>query len=336
MKRVSLLSWSIACIVVASCAGEEEPWPDTFSEVGVVAFEEKDGDPIVNIEHVGLRPGGGYILPDPTAGVVRLFDDEGRQTSVYGRPGEGPGELSAPTGALELEDGRLLVVQRGSPRLTIFSPDADPVIDNLPGAYGFWLERAGDAIVAGVATRNTRFAFLDRDGQASASFAARDAAISRAPFWIHLAFETAAVFDSVVAVNTSLFPSVRFFNLQGDSIGVIGQAPEGWVDITPPPVDNASGPGNRQRLEDWMRSFSIVRRVAAVNDSLLVLEHGRFDPLESDTYHVEPTTADVYRLDGTRIASGIELPGPVVGGGRYVLVLVGMPPGPWTIAKLRW
>ena len=328
-----------AVLLAASCAPDDRALlgsGDVLVEVDRVELEESPDDPIVGVEYVGERPDGGYIIADRHAGRVRLFDSSGRRAEVVGGPGDGPGELEEPAGAVELPDGRILVVQRGSPRLTIFFPDSAPTITDVPGQYGFWADRAGRGFVAGVATRDTRFALFDEDGTALSTFASRDPAISETPFWIYFADEHAATIGDRIAVNTSLFPIVRLFDLTGDSVGVLGEAPPDWAPASAPPVSDLSGPGNRERIADWSRSFTVVRQIAAVGDSLLVVEYGRHDPRDSNPDFVTSTTADVYSVSGERLASGLKLPGPVVGGGRRVLVLVAEPPAPWTIVALAW
>lgn len=106
--------------------------------------------------------------------------------------------------------------------------------------------------------------------------------------------------------------------------------------VSAPPVSDLSAPGSRDRLEDWSRSFTVVRQVVAVADSVLVVEYGRHDPREGDPYFVVPTTVDIYSADGHKLAEGLELPGPVVGGGRHLLLLVAEPPNPWTVSVLEW
>ena len=329
----------VATWLFAACGPGAGVSPDRdarFVETARISLAEMAGDPITDIESVLERPGGGYILADRQAARVRLFDAGGSIAAVLGGPGEGPGELRDPTAAVELSDGRVIVVQRADPRLTVFRPDAPPTFRALPGQYGFLALPAGDGILAGVATRDTRFALLNGDGEATASFAPLDPAIGRTPFWIWFARDNAAVMGDVIAVNTSFFPAVRLFDLQGDSIGAFGEPPGNWLPPTSPSVADLDAPGNRQRIEGWSRSFTVVRRIAAIGDSLLVVEYGRHAPSAADPYRVVPTTADLYRLDGTKIASGIRLPGPVLGGGRRLLVLVTEPPGPWTIAALEW
>jgi len=338
VRRAAILGVGLAYAVASCTAGDHAPRAsdDAFAEVGRVEFEELPDDPIVGIDYVGLRPGGGYLIADRFAGRVRLFDGLGRQTGVVGRPGKGPGELEEPSGAVEFPDGRVIVVQRSSPRLTIFPRDSEPVIKTIPGQYGFWAQRADSGFVAGVATRESRFAQFDADGTALASFAVRDPAIAATPFWIYFASEHAAVLRDMVAVNTSLFPRVRLYSLSGDSVGSIGEAPPDWIPAAAPPVSELSAPGSREKIAEWSRSFSVVRQIAAVADTLLVVEYGRHDPQEAEAYYIRPTTADVYSAAGEKLASGVRLPGPVVGGGTHLLVLVGEPPAPWAISQLEW
>ena len=338
MRTLVVFALGLAWVVTA-CRPEDgaRPLPGGhFAEVGRLEFEESAEDPIVGIEYVGTRPGGGYIIADRHAGRVRLFDETGHQTSVVGRPGEGPGELVEPSGAVEFPDGRVVVVQRANPRLTMFPPDSAPVVKRIPGQYGFWAQQTDRGFVAGVATRATRFASFDAGGTPLATFGTRDPAIEATPFWIFFASEHATVVRDLVAVNTSFFPQIRLFSLTGDSVGLIGEAPHDWVPVSAPPVSDLSAPGSRERIAEWSRSFSVVRQIAAVADTLLVVEYGVHDPQEGDPDFVRSTTVDVYSLDGRKLASEVLLPGPVVGGGKRLLVLVGEPPSRWAIAAFDW
>jgi hypothetical protein len=326
-------------LVAATCASDDKSPirnDDLLVEVDRIELEEVAEDPIVGVEFVGQRPEGGYLIADRHAGRVRLFDSSGRRDGVVGAPGEGPGELEEPAGAVEMPDGRIVVVQRSSPRLTIFLPDSTPTIRTIPGQYGFWAEQAGEGFVAGVATRDTRFALFDDEGMALSTFASRDPGIAETPFWIYFADEHATAIGDRVAVSTSLFPTIRLFDLAGDSVGVFGEAPPDWTPVSVPPVSDLSAPGSRDRIAQWSRTFTVVRQLAVIGDSLLVVEYGRHDPRDSNPNFVMSTTADIYSLAGEKVALGLKLPGPVVGGGRNLLVLVAEPPDPWTIVALAW
>lgn len=337
-SRIPLLA--ALCLTSLSC-GDAASRPSTDEGGGLVQvtrieLEELPGDPIVGVEHLARRPDGGYVLADRHADRVRLFDATGRQEQTLGRSGEGPGELQEPSGAAELQDGRVVVVERGSPRLTVFRPDSAPEVARLSGQYGFWVEEAAGGLVAGVATRDTRFATLTSDGSTVTAFGHRDPSVATTPFWIYFATEHAAVLGDIVAVSTSLFPTIRLFSVAGDSIGAFDVGGSDWIQASAPPVADLSAPGNRGRIADWSRTFTVVRGLAALDDSLLLVEYGRYDPSEADPYFIEPTGADLYALSGERLLSRLELPGPVVGGGQTVLVLVGSPPAAWEVAELAW
>jgi len=328
-------------LVGSGCSGGQDETGlteggDPFLEVGRVVFEETPDDPIVGIDFVGRRPNGGYIIADRQAGHIRLFGAMGHQERVVGTPGEGLGELEEPSAAVEFPDGRIFVFQMASPRLTLFPPDTAPSISNIPGQYGFWAERSGQGFFAGIATRETRFAWFDEAGVPVARFGSRDPAVAETPFWIFFASDHAAVLGAVVAVNTSLYPTIRLFDSAGVSVGAWGEPPPSWVPAAPPPVSDLSVPGNRERIEEWARSFTVVRQIAAVADSLLVVEYGRHDPRDSDPYHVVSTTVDIYSKSGEKVVEGLKLPGSLVGGGDELLVLVAEPPGPWTVSLLQW
>lgn len=95
-----------AASLLVSCGGDRDGGAVRtagFDEVARVEFEELSEDPIIGVESVAERPGGGFMVTDRLAGRVRLLDAPGRIDTVLGSPGEGPGELSEPAAAVELE-----------------------------------------------------------------------------------------------------------------------------------------------------------------------------------------------------------------------------------------
>lgn len=335
VNRSATVAVGLSLLLGCADPGAPTELSDVFIEVGRVELEESEFDPIVRIDHIGRLPGGGFILADRHAGRVRLFDAEGRETRVLGQPGEGPGELDEPSAATLLPDGSVVVVQRGDPRLTVFEGDSASVI-RVPGAYGYWVASVGDRLIAGVATPQERFAVLDLDGEAHRPFGSRDPAVAATPFWVFFARENAAVLGDEIAINTSFFPTIRIHGVDGDSLRTFGSAPPGWIDPMTPPVEGIQAPGDRQRIEEWARSFTVVKALAAVGADHLVVQYGRHEPNEVDSYEVAPRSIDVYEASGRKVAEDLELSHPVVGGGEELLVLTGEPPRPWTIARYAW
>ncbi len=328
----------LTALALAGCSEGAEPrgFEDLFVPVATIQLEESPSDPIVAIHSLGRRPGGGFILADRHADRVRLFDEEGRVERVLGGSGEGPGELNGPMGAVELSDGRVAVVQRSDPRLTVFRADSGVQLGRLPGAYGYWAAEAGGRVVAGVATGTDRLAVLSLDGEGHRTFGGRDPRIRDTPFWAFFAREHAAVLGERIAVVTSFFPVVRMHGLEGDSLGKFGEPPPSWVEPTDPPVDQISDPGDRRQIEEWAGSFTVVSAMKAVGRERLVVQYARHVPEETDPYAVRPRTVDVYDVSGAKIAEDLVLTHPIVGGGDELMVLTAEPPEPWTVTLYRW
>lgn len=333
-SAVVALGW----LATKGCADEvpEASAERPFETVAEVQLQEVPDDPIVGVGFVSRRPDGGFALADEAADRVRLFDDSGAIDRTLGRSGEGPGEFDAPTAVVEAPDGTVLVTQRSSPRLTIFRPGEEPLLRDVPGHYGYWASSIGDRLIVGMGSRAERFAVMSRAGEHISSFGVLPSAVNDTPYWIYFARQHATVVGDRIVTNTSFFPTLHVFDAQGDSITSFGEPPPSWVAPTGPPVDRLSDDGDRERIEEWSRSFTVVRGIATVADSLIVVQYGRHDPTENDPYRVVPATIDVYSLSGERVVEDLALTDPIAGGGTNLLVLSDEPPGPWTLSVLRW
>ena len=304
-----------------------------FEIVRSVELEERADDPIVGIELVTARAGGGYVIADRAAGRVRVFDGEGRLERALGRAGDGPGELDEPTAAVELDDGRIFVVQRADPRFTTFDRDGSAAVGRLDAQYGFWAARLDERIAVGLGSREERFALMTSDGTTEVTFGRVDPLVNEIPFWIFFATERAAVVGDEIFTNTSLFPTIRAFDGRGDSVRAFGAAPPSWRQAGPPPVADMSEPRARDRIEEWTGTFTVVAALAAVGDSNVVVQYGHIAPIESDPYFVAPRRVDVYDAGGAKRFEDLELTDRVVGGGAHLIVLAAEPPSRWTLTS---
>ena len=119
---------------VGSFSGED--W-ETFGRVADVDF-----DAFGNL----------YILDEGNYRMV-VVDREGNLARMFGSQGEGPGELSGPTSAVFLDDGRLVVYDMGFPgAFEVFDRDGSfatsTTVDPLTGMPGqFLLPLGGDRMV---------------------------------------------------------------------------------------------------------------------------------------------------------------------------------------------
>lgn len=125
---------------------------------------------------------------------------------------------------------------------------------------------------------------------------------------------------------------VRAFDARGRRLGARGRPGAGPGELRQP-VGVAVGPGveTGAEIRSWLRGRTVVAGLAAVADSLVVVQYGRYDPSPAEDERLIPTTVDVYRLDGEKLIEGMPLDEPILAGGDRLYTLAGTPPGPWTI-----
>jgi len=56
---------------------------------------------------------------------IQVFSNDGRQLSIFGSQGDGPGEFERPTDLDIGPDGRIFVVDFGNDRIQVFEPLPD-------------------------------------------------------------------------------------------------------------------------------------------------------------------------------------------------------------------
>lgn len=77
----------------------------------------------------------GYIFIDVLGDFIVHYDNEGKKTHRFGRPGSGPGDLSFPIGiALNIPENEIFVAD-SSPYLSVFSVDTGSHVRNIE--HGF-------------------------------------------------------------------------------------------------------------------------------------------------------------------------------------------------------
>jgi len=75
---------------------------------------------------IAVTADGRVLVTDVERHQVLELDATGRETSRWGRPGSGIGELDDPLGVAELADGRVAVADAGNLRVQLFSADGTP------------------------------------------------------------------------------------------------------------------------------------------------------------------------------------------------------------------
>lgn len=327
----------ILAVLAAGCAGEHEPvrggsFDQAFRLAGQLTLEESESDPLVEVTDLTVRPDGTLLVVDGPASRIRAYSASGDRRWSLGGPGEGPGELENPRSVAVGPEGRLHVVQRGGPRLTVYrggGPEAPARSFELPGNYGHWAAPVGDRLAVGIGTRGPRYAVLTFEGREVSTFGARRPDPLDFPAGNFLMEDHAAVLADRILVNTSFSPVIRVHDVSGDSVRAFGEPPPSWQAPEPPAAGAASDAEDGMR--DWMTSFTVVTGLAAVRDSLVIVQYGRFDPGPEQPYRKRHRVADVYRADGTKLYGGLSLEEPILAGGERLYTLANQPPGPWRL-----
>jgi hypothetical protein len=160
--RVAVLfSPGLVGMLLNACTELSEP--DRNREVAGTTFEStfeiedritlEETSEVVN---VGIRvtpdPKGGYLVADGREAQVRRYSEDGRLLWYAGRRGDGPGEFQAPTGAVRLPSGDVVVVDRNG-RLTILGSSGGEVLRTVPTGIraldGVWVLGPGELLLSG-------------------------------------------------------------------------------------------------------------------------------------------------------------------------------------------
>ena len=112
-------------------------------------YSENEGEFFGVVRQGAVDAAGNTYLLDEQLHEIKVFDAAGTFLTVFGRQGEGPGELSRPQDLVLLADGRVGVVHGRPARLTVFPPEGGMGEDITLGegeTFGFTLrmERAGE------------------------------------------------------------------------------------------------------------------------------------------------------------------------------------------------
>ena len=164
------------------------------------------------------------------------------------------------------------------------------------------------------------------------------------PYWNALGRAHAAVGGDSVYVMAGLLYPATILNGAGDSVGTIGTPPAGFrrvPELEPGALAFTSeeGPGAQagNPIKRLIESFDLVTSMDIVDSNRLVFTVGRLDPAKP-WFPFEQLDVSVEAYDrhtGQKLFENVRLPegSKVLGGGRYLYVLLGPRIPPWRIAK---
>ena len=104
-------------------APQGTPTKLVFEEVYTVGGGDSPDASFVSASALDVLPDGTVYVVDTKDSRVKVFDAEGRFLRVFGRQGQGPGEMNQPTGILVTPDKEILVEDILNRRLAIFALD---------------------------------------------------------------------------------------------------------------------------------------------------------------------------------------------------------------------
>ena len=350
----------VLLLAVISCEKQSArvpspPFDEVFKLVQVIDLEEDPSDSIADVGEFFERRDGGFVIGDRLLPRVRTYRDDGSLEAGFGRFGDGPWEFRRIRSVAELADGRIVVTGARSGALTFLAPDLTPrsmlLVENyVPGTV---LPLGPDIVFGGVG-RDMYPADMDglyhRLVDGTVTWSSWNTLAASKPYWGGLGRAHATVGGDSVYVMAGLLYPATILNGAGDSVGTIGTAPAGFrrvPELEPGALAFTSeeGPGAQagNPIKRLIESFDLVTSMDIVDGNYLVFTVGRLDPAKP-WFPFEQLDVSVEAYDrhtGQKLFENVPLPedSKVLGGGRYLYLLLSPRMPPWRIAKyepLSW
>ena len=334
---------------VASAAPVTASLEEVFAFETVVQLGEDPADSIAEVGDFVERRDGGFVIADRLLPRVRSYDGNGQLEAAFGRFGEGPFEFRRVNAVAETPSGRIVVADFRSPRLTYLtsSLSADTLVP-LPSAPADIVALGPDLLVWMIAG-DPNEVFLERlrppllhrvtpQGLEWSSYEHPFTDWDR-PYWSSFVrFPLAVSGDSVYAMSGLRFP-VTILNSVGDTVGTVGTPS---ASFRPLPIFELGAFTDLAEygttLPGLLASADVIDRIDVVGTHL-VLTRARFDHEQPfPPFRALHSHLDIYdRHTGVKLYEDIPLPAgsKVLGGGRFLYVLLNKDIPPWQIAKLR-
>ena len=352
-SRAALLRCCIVAFGGASC-GEPAPQvpepirpaslEDVFSYEGVVQVEEDPADSIAQPGYFLERRAGGFMLGDRMVPRVRAYDGEGALAASYGRPGDGPGEFLGVRALAEVASNRVAVLDSRLHRVTYLTSDLEfEAFVGLPGAASNIVAMdSGILAIMRLAQSNPAARLVSKpllvhrmteSGDVVWSGYPAPFTMLERPYWPSFGGHPVATAGDSIFVMTSLTYPATILSGEGEVVGVLGAPSASFRDV---PVfekgEFASYDSQRGEFADG--GFDKVDRIDVVSDSYIVMTRRRQRGLLRMGGH---DFLEVYdRRSGLKLYEDVPLPegARVLGGGRFLYVLLDRDFPPWRIAKL--
>lgn len=340
---------------LASCEEEDAvnpspPFNEVFQLEGVIELGE---DPVDAVAEVGIfleRRDGGFLMSDRLRPRVRTYSENGDLEAAFGRFGDGPWEFRQISGLAETSSGGVVVASASNSWLTYLHGDLTQ--DSLLTLEGHWIIDVipveDDIVFMGVSIQDYRpteaqEGYFHRLVDGAVVWSSWSSPVYEKPYWSGmggLASTTAG--DSIFIMASLLYPAT-ILNGAGDSVGTIGRPSPSFRRIPEIPLGyfafREGETPDPNRMRDLLASYDLVPRIDVVGGDLLVFTIGHPDETKPPPRIREiHTHVEAYnRHTGAKLFEDVALPegSKVVGGGRYLYVLLNAYIPPWRVAKYR-
>ena len=356
MSRRLAVAAFVLLLPAVSCERQQAEVPspafeEVFELVEVIELGEDPSDSIADMGEFFERRDGGFVIGDRLLPRVRTYREDGSLEAAFGRFGDGPWEFRRIRSVAELADGRIVVTGAHSGALTFLAPDLTPhsmlLVENyVPGTV---LPFGSDIVFGGIG-RDMYAADMDglyhRLVDGTVTWSSWNTLAATMPYWNALGRAHATVGgDSVYAMAGLLYPAT-ILNGAGDSVGTIGTPPAGFrrvPELEPGALAFTAGQGPGAQTGDrikWLiESFDLVTSMDIVDGNRLVFTVGKLDPAKPwFPFEQLDFSLEAYdRHTGQKLFENVRLPedSKVLGGGRYLYVLLSPRIPPWRIARYK-
>ena len=353
------VSMRVVCVGILlglGCGDAEDPaqapvaaaLEEVFVVESVMPLGENPADSIAEIGVFVERRDGGYVIGDRFLPRVRTYDEEGRLEAAFGRFGDGPFDFRRITAVAEMPSGRVAVADFSNSHLTYLTGSLAPdTMVALPGAARNVLALGSDLLVHMIVGDPNEGVFghprlLHRVTPAGLAWSSYELPFSdfERPYWSSFADYAVATGGDSTYVTSGLTYPITVIDGSGETVGTFGTPS---ASFRPIPVLEQGALANLgsygTTLGEFLASFDVIDRIDAVG-AYLVLTRGRYNP-ERLMFPLEVlhTSLEVYdRGTGTKLYEDVPLldGSSVLGGGRFLYLLLDMYAPPWRIAKLRF
>jgi hypothetical protein len=308
--------------------------------VAEIKLEERQDDVLAEIGVLVEAENQDLLIADALRPRVHRYSSTGQLLSSFGSYGSGPFEFRRIGGLVEAGDGRVLAVDPALGRLTVLTSmlTPDTILVQQPRPRGA-VARFGEGLLFSTATgdRTTSVTYVNVSGMEEWTIPAPSPGPpTEYPYWGSIArISLAAALEEFVLAYSLRYP-ILIRGSRGELTDSIVQ-PANFREAAVPQLGEFSGPGSSEKLAAWLESFDVIAALTIVDDTMLVVTHGTMMGGPSNRFETVHERIDLYHLPSrAKLISDIPLPqgGRVLGGGRFLYVLIEQPPAPWTILRV--